>query len=353
VGEAMPAVAARLNVGDARAIAAKAPPDALVVMYRPTDEGLVVFALDAGTVTASVVKVTAADLGIALRDYRRRLDQRADVGTVHRDLARWLIAPIAPRLEGKKRLAIVAQGGLKLVAFAALPLGEGAVVDRLATMHAPDPTAAVAALAATAAPLSGQSITALAAPQSDDGTDAPLAFASREIEVIKESHPGAELVDGALATKARYVQALAGSGGVVHFAGHSRLSTGDPLSSTLRTAGPPLALHEVLTGPSASSLTVLSACETLGAPDPALSAAAVARREPVSFSDAFLFAGADAVLATTIRVDDVSAAILMKRFYRAARTLPAAQALQAAQQAARSLDPHPAAWATFGLVVAP
>lgn len=344
-----PSVAARLPGGAPSDLATQLPPDAAVLVYRPTDLGLVTFVLAEGTLTATVVPVTAAQLGARLRDYRRRLDARADLDTAHADLASWLLAPVRERLGRARRVAVVGHGGVAAVGFAALPWGEAMVVDALSLVRAPDPRAAVAALVGAVKPLKERALTALAAPA--DGVDAPLAFAPHEVRSIGEAQPQATLLLGADATAARLLAAAAQPEAVAHYAGHSRTVAADPLASTLRTAGEPLTQAAVLGQRLAAALVVLSSCETLAASEPALSPAALARREPSSFARAFVLAGAHAVLATPTRVDDVSAALLMKRFYRAARAEPPAEALRSAQQIVRRLDPHPAAWATFELTV--
>lgn len=343
-----PAVAARLSGGDPAGLAAQVPADGAVVVYRPTDLGLVTFVLAEGTLTATVVPVTAAVLGARLRDYRRRLDERADLDSAHAELASWLLAPIQARLGRVRHLAVVGHGGVATVGFAALPWGEGIALDALRIVHAPDPRAAVSALVAPGQPLGAHALTALAAPA--DGADAPLAFAPHEVRSIREAQPQATLLAGDEATAARLLAAAAVPQSVAHYAGHSRTVAADPLAGTLRTAGEPLTLATVLGQRLAASLVVLSSCETLAAAEPALSPAALARREATSFARAFVLAGARAVLATPTRVDDVSAALLMKRFYRALRTESPAEALRSAQQVVRRLDPHPAAWATFALI---
>lgn len=344
-----PAVAARLGANDAAALAAEVPDDAAIVVYRPTDQGLVVFTLASGTATATVVDVSAAVLGERLLDYRRRLEHRAEVDSAHADLARWLLDPIRARITGKSRLSVVATGGLGAVGFAALPWGDGALLDAFVLSQAPDPTAARASLGTRRSALAALPITALAAPASAS-RDRPLAFAVHEVAAIREAQPQTATVLGEAATAARLVEAAQRPGAVAHFAGHSRLVANDPLASALATAGEPLLLATVLATDVRAELVVLSACGTLMPPEAALSPAAVARREPVSFAAAFALAGARAIVASTVQVDDVSSALLMKRFYRAGATAGPAEALRAAQLVVRALDPHPAAWATFAIL---
>lgn len=85
-------------------------------------------------------------------------------------------------------------------------------------------------------------------------------------------------------------------------------------------------------------LVVLSACEGVRA----------AAGGGLGLDTTLLLAGATQVVATSARVSDLAAALLMKHFFRQrARGLDPAAALQQAQLLLRARWPHPAAWATF------
>ena|SRR5262250_3393157 len=69
---------------------------------------------------------------------------------------------------------------------------------------------------------------------------------------------------------------------------------------------------------------------------------------------AFMYAGTPSIIVSQWDVSDVSTAFLMERFYSelmAGRSK--AEALRAAQLAARKRYPHPALWAAFTLVGEP
>jgi CHAT domain-containing protein len=101
---------------------------------------------------------------------------------------------------------------------------------------------------------------------------------------------------------------------------------------------------------------VLSACNTAGAESGAENLSGLAR--------AFLYAGADSLLASYWRVSDEATAVLTVETLREDRALARAQALQAAMRTVRSgrradgsvvagWDPawsHPSAWAPFALI---
>lgn len=347
-----PRIASRLTPADPAALAPRIPEDAAVVIYRVTDDALVIFTLDRSGLAVDRVERSSEAIGVLIERYREGLHQRADVRAASRELSELLLAPIRARLEGKQRLVLVLQGALHYVAFPALPLdGEEQLVDRWLLLQALDARSAALALTSPQQPLSALPIVAIGGGGIGRAADeAPLDFASKELDVIREEHPRAELLRGDRASKAALLAALSRPGGVVHFAGHTRLTGPDPLSGELRTSGEPLRLFEVLSSPAGASLVVLSACETRAVTPLAALDGRGAADEVLSLAESFQLAGARSVLATTMRVSDVSAALLMKRFYRAARTLPPAEALREAQRAVRAYEPHPAWWATFSLL---
>ena len=68
---------------------------------------------------------------------------------------------------------------------------------------------------------------------------------------------------------------------------------------------------------------------------------------------AFLYAGTPAVVTTLWKVDDRASFMLMRAFYEALARAGPAEALRAAQRALIVDDPHPFAWAGYGLTGAP
>ena len=103
-----------------------------------------------------------------------------------------------------------------------------------------------------------------------------------------------------------------------------------------------LETSDVFSFPSLPALVTLSGCET--------EAGLSHGNEWLGLGSAFLGAGARTVVASTTRVSDLAASILMKRFYRLVRTTPKGEALRQAALLVRSYFPHPAHWASFLLL---
>jgi len=341
---------------DVAQLAGALPEDSAIVQYRVTDEALVVFVVDHEGLVAERVDVDLRTLRDQVRRLGRGLEASAEVSADLERLWGWLIQPVASRLASRPRLAFVPDDVLRYVPFAALgPAAGPALIDTHVLVQALEPSAAARSLAApfgpidthlserTQRPVAARPIEAFAPLPLDA---APLALAAAEVRVIGEAYPEATLHLGRAGSRAVLLDALKRPRTVVHFAGHTGLSPTDGLAGRLETADGPLELHEILATDVAADLVVLSGCETR-----------IARRRSTgdelrSLAEAFQLAGADAVVSTPLRVEDVAAAMVMKRLYRGARRLPLAEALRAAQQVVRRYHPHPAWWATFTVMEA-
>jgi CHAT domain-containing protein len=332
------------------------PEDAVVLVYRVTDREVVTFAVEREGVTAGRAEIDRRAFAQLVEGYGRQMAARADVTASSHRISELTLAPVLERLTGKRRIALVPHGPLRYVAFAALPMAEGeAVIDRLAVLTALGPKSAVVGLVNPFSGLSKAPIVALGAGAPLPGrVDPPLPFAKKELEVIREEYPRAALVSGRQLTKGVFLSSLEGARGVFHFAGHSYLAgegSGrfvDPLGGRLRTADGSVSMLDVLSSSTHAELVVLSACHTMLGPEGGPGASGDELR---SLAQAFRFAGARWIVATSMHVHDLTASMVMKRFYRALRNEDVIFALRDAQRRVRALYPHPAWWATFSILI--
>lgn len=170
---------------------------------------------------------------------------------------------------------------------------------------------------------------------------ADLAHAAAEGRAVAAALPGARLLAGPAATLDATLAALA-TAPVFHFAGHGVLRPEQPWDAHLRLAGVDrLGLAEVLTHPVAARLVVLSGCETG-------TDAVLADERVVGLPEAFLAAGAQAVVATDRPVDDAVTRRFVERFYAAGGATAPAAALRAAALALR--DAGEGGWSAYRLV---
>jgi CHAT domain-containing protein len=309
-----------------------------------------------------------------------RLDPaaRARQGTALAELGRTLFGRAAPLLSGK-RLAVIADGALQYIPFAALPVpGDGAAGEPLIARHEVVVLPSVAVLAelrgrTAARPAATPRIAVLADPvfRQDDlrvakGTRSPgeparferLPWTRREAEAIAaEVRPGsgAELLL-ALDFKASRDLAMSrelGRARIVHFATHGVLDSRRPersglVLSLVDAAGRPrdgfLRLRDIYRLNLRADLVVLSGCRTALGRE-------IRGEGLIGLTRGFLDAGAPRVVASLWSVQDRATAELMGRFYHALlrEGRPPAAALRTAQLALRQdrrfADPY--FWAAF------
>ena len=308
----------------------------------------------------------------------------AEVALAH--LAEAVVAPLAGRLAGKRRLAVLADGALHLVPFAALPRPGGGepllagheiaalpsvtvlaalrqraarrrpAASLLAAVADPVVTAQDARLETAAAPADAASPNL---QRTLDDLDlqrlARLPAAGREAQAIVALAPpgSALLATGFDANRALVLGGRLAGFRIVHFATHGLVHPVHPAMS-----GVVLSLYDAEGRPQAgflqaadlarldleADLVVLSACRTA-------SGAEVRGEGMVGLLDAVFAAGTERVVASLWKVGDEATADLMQDLYRhlLAAGEPPAAALRHAQLAARGRGEPVHAWAAFQL----
>jgi CHAT domain-containing protein/tetratricopeptide (TPR) repeat protein len=293
------------------------PGTALVVYMAPLDAALHILVIthDQATFHRSpmapqqIWKVTGEALDAISSASRPRGSGQAALAALHSAL----IAPIAPRLAGIERLAILPTRRLHYLPFGALATRTAKGIQYLIE----DKEVVYVSGAAIAGLTTDASTTAGAVPRVAlfGNATGDLPGAEREVSAIEKIFPAAGRFVRAAATPDA-VRTAAAEATVLHFAVHGQIGEGLPTSSHLRlapdTAAGNLTVGEIRTLPAVNaSLVTLSACvSALGQGDPRGVAAS-------SLSDAFLAAGADTVVGTLWRVHDDSTRDLMVGFYKA------------------------------------
>ena len=257
-----------------------------------------------------------------------------------------LVGPVegAGLLRGVSNLTVVPHGGLAYAPFAALvnpSSGRYLVQDYVIRVAA---SAAVLVARREATPSANPAAASLAlAP-----FPAELPGSSAELLAVSRLRPGGAGLEGAPATERRLRNGI-GSAGLVHLATHATMNPGNPLFSRIDLRPGPgrtldddgrLEVHEILELRLSGALVYLSGCETgLGA---AWSTQFQPGEDYTTLMQAFLQAGAAAVVGTLWRVRDDGAAALAEAFYR---RLPRASPASALADAQRTLLAGPQ-WAS-------
>ncbi len=334
------------------------PSDAVLIEYLVAEDWTIAFVVSGTRIAAVELPVTRDRLGQLVRFFRGTVKPVSGDAvdelwrTPLRSLHHLLLAPLenAGYLEGKRTLIIAPHAELHYLPFAALlepgPGGETFLIESYDVAYAP--SASVWTRLARRRPVEGRGLLAMA-PLPD-----ALPNSVREVRAISHGDRGAEVAVGPAATETRFME-LAPGRRILHLATAGVLNNRNPLFSYVRlqpgpTADGRLEVHEVFGLELAADLVVLSACETgLGTGS---------RREVPPGDDwvglvrAFLFAGAESVVASLWPVEDEVTARLMQEFYKNLGDGPSkARALAHAQRAFIYDEKRssPFYWAAFGL----
>lgn len=272
-------------------------------------------------------------------------------------LADRLLAPVVDAWPEGVTLRIVPDRGLHMVPWAALPVNESSRVVA-ALDHGPMTEApSLAALLAVAPGRAGTHPGSLLAVGVDDVGGESLSPRLREAEAeareIADLWPSSQSTDLRLGRDASWRQLSAldlKDYDVIHLATHIEMMQGVADRSTMRLyqgdSSEPLSINDVGKLALSADLVFLSGCEA-------------ARHVSgggglVDFSRAFLQAGAQAVIAPSVRIDDEAARQMATAFYRHYIVNDnRAASLRAALIDLRSRDPrwsHPAYWAYYHLL---
>lgn len=299
----------------------------LLIEYFVAPDSLFLFALSPDTVRVVIRALDATNLRSRVRvarDLVSRLDSDLEGGSaVLSGLHGLLVEPIRETgaLKGVDRVYVVPHGELSYLPFAALKrTPEGPyLVEEFTLVHLPSASALPALRerarerARKAGAMEGVSFAPF--PRELPGT-------VREVEAVRrhQSHWGVRL--GSQASESAMREALA-SGLVVHAATHGILNAWNPMFSRILLEADPdpgsagdgrLELHEVVASTVASPLVFLSGCETglgtIGA------TGFLGGDDYATLAQAFLYAGAQSVVATLWRIPDDGAAAFAETFFR-------------------------------------
>ena len=338
---------------DPFALAAVLPEDTALIAFTVLPDRLLAWVLAEGDVRMKEVHVTRADIREQVRLLSRAAESSSGAEAFPRlaaSLYDLLIRPVEQTIESNKRLLLVPDLFLDQLPFAALLdrrsgayLVEKVVISKLPTARAlmdrrlDEPTRESTDLLAVgvARPVNGLP---------------GLPDAGAEAVAVASGYPSSRtLLDVEIADAAEFKRRILQemrTKGVVHFSGHATVDLRGNEAYLHLADGVTLSTEELVRSDLPRlRLAVLSACRTGRGRE-------WSREGSVSLQNAFLTAGADAVVASLWRVDDELSRQMMTRFHEEFRRLgDVAEALRIVQlESIRR--PHspvrsPAVWATF------
>jgi CHAT domain-containing protein len=315
-----------IRYADAREMLAAAGRPALLVEYFTAAETTVVIGVRADRAEAEAVAVPVD------RDALRRfaLTNFGSAGRV-RELVTsgleelWhgydaLVAPVAAWAQPGELVVLVPHGLLHYLPLHALHLDGRPLIERHPLCYAPSSSV----LRACRRNRGTQRRWQAAAVFGDPTGDLPQARVEAQAvaELVRTT-----VVAGPSADRSAFLTAVA-TADVLHYAGHARFDTADPMGSALLLyGGDTVTAREIAGIPDIPAwLVTLSGCET-----------GVSLHHPgddlVGMLRGFLYAGAPAVLASLWRVPDTSTAHLVIRFYEYLRDTPGIGKADALQRA--------------------
>lgn len=314
-----------------------------LIEYMVTDQELYAWVIRDGLINGKTIPIKGEDLR-RLVDQNRELTQNfSSLDYNGKELAKYLLEPIASLLGSSKGLVIVPHGVLHYLSLAALPLDGEYVIDKYTLGYLESASLARFIGNKSKEDLSKANIIAFGNPSV--GKEFDLPFAEREVDSIGRYFPAAKIYTGKLATK-QTLLSQGTQGDILHIASHGEFDEHSPGDSRLRLVGTKdrtgdVTVQEVLSLKMQAGLVALSACETgLGKIS--------SGDEIVGLNRAFFLAGAHSIISSLWRISDVASAVAMKRFYRnLSEGDSISLSMRKAQLLVRKYYPHPAYWAAY------
>jgi CHAT domain-containing protein len=332
---------ARVQVSDVQKVLRA---DEGLVEYLVAGDRVFVFVLRRNVVRHVEIPIGDSALALRVRLTRELLSQSARrdeaVAAALAGLHQILVAPVEKTgiLNGAKRLVVVPHSALSYLPFAALRDSRGRYLAESYAISVLPSAGALSYLRETRADSlrTGLDKGMVFAPFTRD-----LPATRTEARSVQASLGSARAFYDAAASE-RIFRESSGINGVLHLATHGTLNIQNPLFSRIELAGSGrsgarestddgrLAVHEIIEMRTSAPLVFLSGCET--ARGTAWSTDFAKGEDYATLSQALLYSGAGGVVATLWRINDASAAVFARHFYRNLRKLPPEEALAAAQQ---------------------
>ena len=315
------------------------PDETLIEFYGYNNE-MLAFVLTNGRL--SVVAIDASSLNGDVAALRKGLQDPAgnDYAYYSNKLFVALLQPVLSK-ETSNNLIIVPHGVLHYLPFSVLGTPERTVINNYS--YRVIPSASVLLFLNRTKEVDSR-LLVLGNPDLNN-SDYDLPFAEREALAIAEQKPGARVLVREQATETE-VRNAAQRFSQIHIASHGIFDDLVPLNSRLllssdQTNDGNLTVSELYDLDLNADIVTLSACETgLGE---------VSNGDDViGFTRGFLFAGAQTIVSSLWKVDDLATMQLMLKFYDELESKPAREALRLAQQhLIENGRAHPYYWAAF------
>lgn len=271
--------------------------------------------------------------------FYKNLTAGLDISGVAADLYGELLKPVEDVISQKKRLLFYAGGVLTNLPFEVLSNGKNALIDNhdigelvLEQLPQDKPVSETSAL----------SLVNAFTPALDD-----LKFADKEAEMLKWNWNSTQIAASKEATEKLFASVDLKSFNLLHFATHAVINPKDSADSYIQLAADDrddgkYTYSEILENRLNGQSVILSGCDTGGKNGSQYNSY-------TDLAQAFLLSGASSVVASRWRADDLTSAVVMKRYFRYLQAgKDKIAALSEAKRIVKTrLKSHPYYWAQF------
>ena len=290
-------------------------PGELLLAWMPVEGGVAGFAASSAGVRGALLRDPGAD-------------------AAPQDQASAWLTPFADEIAAAERVTLLPAGRLRAIDLAALPWGAGPLAAALPVAWGMD----LPARAPATEPF------ATVAVVGDPAADLPAARAEAASVADGAAAAGLQVTRlvGDAATRPATLRALR-QADLLHYAGHGAAGDAAWDSALLLAGGARLTAADALASPSVPRRVVLSSCET--------AATAATDVAGLGVAQAFVVAGAEAVIGAVRPVPDEVAATFSTSLYSAPLDADVAAAFHRALGATRLAHPGNDAWSAFRLLL--
>lgn len=279
--------------------------DATVLAFHVGPQQLTVFVISRTAAEARIVAISALHLRRGVDDLRSAIRRDDEPGMNSRTsrLYAIVVAPVEQLLRDTRVLLVVPDGALAGVPFAILRDGEGRrLVERFTVAYLPSAAALVQRPDCGAIGHASHAVLLAGAPRKGDDAGA-LMEADREVNDLARLYNNREVLREDRATPDEFLAAIVRAA-VIHYAGHAVTNAKQPMRSALLLSPESNGATPRYLYASQIAATKLRGCRLVVLAGCATGKRDGASRTVGSLAQAFLIAGAEAVVGTLWDVDD-------------------------------------------------
>jgi CHAT domain-containing protein/Tol biopolymer transport system component/Tfp pilus assembly protein PilF len=318
-----------------------------IIEYFVTRDYILSWFISNTSIKHHIIQYSRSDLMRKVNDFRILIQNYSSTDYFGQDLAKLLIEPFLTDIKNVKHIILIPHRDLHFLSFAALPIETKFLIDTVSISYL-DTAGSLRDLSKDTVPIGKHSsIAAFVNPKGTQSDLQDLPFAEKEANVLKRYFNKVDIWHGKEADEQKLKSNL--NHDILHIGAHGTFFDKFPETSHIVLAADKendgyLTIKEIFNLKIKAKLVTLSACDSgMGSIS--------SGDEIVAMNKAFLFSGATTVVSALWRINDVTSAVTMKRFYRnLSQGMSKDEALVNAQKIVRKYFKHPGYWAPFRII---